>query len=134
MQSLGFTIQHIDGHGQPIGVPVYFDSLNAMLAEILQVEWLAREPRVLRFAIGSTIFTSNDATYTLEAAPFIADGRTMVPLRVISEALGATDLAFNEGVITFNINGQSFTMTIGESLPGDMGIPIIVTEADFSNV
>ena len=79
----------------------------------------------LRFAIGSTTFTDNGVSRTLEAAPFIANDRTMVPLRVIGEALGATDLAFDAGVITFNINGQAFTMTVGQALPGNMGTPEI---------
>jgi len=55
----------------------------------------------------------------------------MVPLRVIGEALGATNLAFNNGVITFNIDGQAFTMTVGQELPSNMGTPIIVSERTF---
>jgi len=85
----------------------------------------------LRFPIGSTSFTNNGVTQTLEAAPFIQDNRTMVPLRVISEALGATNLAHNAGVITFNINNQSFTMTVGQQLPGNMGTPVIIADRTF---
>ena len=87
--------------------------------------------RVLRFEIGSTVFTDSGVRHTLEAAPFIADDRTMVPLRVIGEALGATSLAHNAGVITFNINGQAFTMTVGDMLPGNMGVPVIVEGRTF---
>jgi len=87
--------------------------------------------RTLRFAIGSTTFTDNNANHTLEAAPFIQNDRTMVPLRIIGEALGATDLAHNAGVITFNINGQAFTMTVGQELPGNMGTPVIVEGRTF---
>ena len=87
--------------------------------------------RILRFAIDATEYTDNGNSHTLEAAPFIANDRTMVPLRVISEALGATDLAFDAGVITFNINGSSFTMTVDQSLPNDMGTPVIAAERTF---
>jgi len=87
--------------------------------------------RVLRFAIGITTYTDNGTNRTLEAAPFIQNDRTMVPLRVIGEALGATNLAHNAGVITFNINGQAFTMTVGEPLPGNMGTPVIVAGRTF---
>ena len=87
--------------------------------------------RILRFPIGATNFTDNGVSYTLESAPFIQNDRTMVPLRVIGEALGATDLAHNAGVITFNIGSQAFTMTIGQELPDNMGIPVIVADRTF---
>ena len=86
---------------------------------------------VLRFTIGSTSFTNNGVTQTLDVAPFIQYDRTMVPLRVISEALGATNLAHNAGVITFDIGGQSFTMVVGQQLPGDMGVPTIIEGHTF---
>ncbi|MCL1787125.1 MAG: copper amine oxidase N-terminal domain-containing protein [Defluviitaleaceae bacterium] len=87
--------------------------------------------RTLRFTIGSTTFTDNNQSRTLEAAPFIQNDRTMVPLRVIGEALGATDLEFNSGVITFNIGSQSFTMTVDQPLPGNMGTPVIIAGRTF---
>jgi len=86
---------------------------------------------ILRFPIDSTTFTVNGTAHTLEAAPFIANDRTMVPLRVIGEALGATNLAFNAGVITFNIGDQAFSMAVGEPLPGGFGTPVIVAERTF---
>ena len=87
--------------------------------------------RTLRFAIGNTNFTDNGILQSLEAAPFIQNDRTMVPLRVIGEALGATNMSFNAGVITFNINGRAFTMTVDQPLPNNMGIPIIVEGRTF---
>ena len=87
--------------------------------------------RVLRFAIDSTTFTNAGTPGTLEAAPFIANDRTMVPLRVIAEALGATDLALNDSLITFNIDGQAFSMTVGQELPNNMGVPVIIAGRTF---
>jgi len=87
--------------------------------------------RILRFAIGSTTFTDNGVSNTLEAAPFIAEDRTMAPLRVIVEALGATGLTFNYGVITFNLNGETISMTVGQPLPNNMGTPMIVEGRTF---
>jgi len=87
--------------------------------------------RTLRFAIGSTTFTDNGTPRTLEAAPFIAQARTMVPLRVIVEALGATNLEFDAGVITFVLSGENITMTVGQPLPGNMGTPVIVADRTF---
>ena len=87
--------------------------------------------RRLRFVIGSTVFTDGEYTRILDTPPFIENDRTMVPLRVIGEALGATNLAFDQGVVTFHIGLRAFTMTIGEALPGNMGTPILVDGRTF---
>jgi len=89
------------------------------------------QPRILRFAIDNTSFIDNGSPRMLEAAPFIANDRTMVPLRVIGEALGATNLEFNAGIITFDIGGQNIVMTVGQPLPNNMGTPVIVAERTF---
>ena len=86
--------------------------------------------RELRFVVDSTTFTDNGANVTLEAAPFIADGRTMVPLRVIAEAFGATDLAMENNVVSFVLDGRSFTLPIGQYIPG-VGTPEIVEGRTF---
>ena len=87
--------------------------------------------RVLRFEIGSVIYTDNGVPAILEFAPFIEAGRTMVPLRVIVEALGAGDLALNNGVVSFVLNGRVISMTIGQPLPGGMGMAVIVSGHTF---
>ena len=40
-------------------------------------------------AIGSTGAIVNNSLITLNTAPYIENGRTMVPVRFVSEALGA---------------------------------------------
>jgi len=87
--------------------------------------------RVLRFVIDNPIFTDDGVPFILEAAPFIAHDRTMVPLRVIVEALGATNLEFYYGHITFELEGEYFEMTIGQPLPNNLGTPVIVADRTF---
>jgi len=87
--------------------------------------------RTLRFEINSTTFKDNSTTHNLEAAPFIANGRTMVPLRVIIEALGATDLSLTAGEVSFVLNGETITMTINQPLLEGMGTPVIVGGRTF---
>ena len=87
--------------------------------------------RTLRFTIGNATFIDNGVNRTIEAAPFIANDRTMVPLRVIGEALGATNIYFDAGVVSFILNGENITMTIGQPLPGGMGTPVIVADRTF---
>ncbi|MDI6717395.1 MAG: copper amine oxidase N-terminal domain-containing protein, partial [Actinomycetota bacterium] len=43
------------------------------------------------FVIGSTSYTVNGVTKTMDAAPYIKDSRTFVPVRYVANALGVTD-------------------------------------------
>jgi len=91
--------------------------------------------RTLNFVIDNTALNTNGTNATLDAAPFIANGRTMVPIRAIAEAFGSTDVAFNNGVVTFSIDGTPFSMTIGQALMDRggayMGTPVIVADRTF---
>ena len=46
--------------------------------------------RTIQLRIGSTTATINGASHALDVAPFLVGSRTLVPLRFISESLGAT--------------------------------------------
>jgi len=85
---------------------------------------------VMRFVIGSTRYMENQVARILPAAPFISDGRTMVPLRAIGEALGA-EFGFYEGEITVQLDNTTLHMTVGEPLPDNMGTPVIVAGRTF---
>jgi len=87
--------------------------------------------RTLRFVIGSTTFYDNGVPHTSEAAPFIKERRTMVPLRFIGEALGAANFTHNAGVITFTLGNRDLSMTINEPLHDNMGTPVIVEGRTF---
>lgn len=56
--------------------------------------------------IDNTTALVNLKSHTLETAPFIYDGRTLVPLRFISEALGAQ--------VKWNGEQRSITLTVGQ--------------------
>jgi len=79
------------------------------------------EGHVLRFQIGSTRYFNGAEYAYLDVAPANIDGRTMLPVRVIAEALGA-EVTFDQGIITFNLNGQSLTMTVGEEVFDASGV------------
>ena len=86
----------------------------------------------IRFAIGETTFTVNGAIRQMEAAPFIANDRTMVPVGVIAEALGAV-VGWDGPTQTVSIDSDdaSLRLVIGVPLPNDMGIPMIVADRTF---
>jgi len=128
----GYTIQN----GQWILVEHQLPHLPPTLPPNSSVEdtsttTITTEYRTLRFVIDSTTFTDNGTSHILEAAPFIANDRTMVPLRVISEALDATNITFVNGVVSFVLNDETITMTIGQPLPNNMGTPIIIADRTF---
>lgn len=67
--------------------------------------------------IGATTAILGGNTLELEAAPFIEKNYTLVPLRFISEAFGAT-VQWNEAlkVITLVYNGKSIILQVGSTI------------------
>jgi len=104
-------------------------------ADTLTVTHPAEQPIVLRLAIGDpTPVINGIAQPPLEAAPFIDPvyNRTMVPLRVIAEALGASVSWIAETrTVTISQNGVILSLTVDEPLPNDMGRPMIVNDRIF---
>jgi len=117
----------------PTRIPLwqYYQASVSYHIALTGIEPVTDTTRTLRFVIDSVTFTDNGTPHTLEAAPFIANERTMVPLRVIAEALGATDLDLTDGVVSFVLNGETVTMTIDQPLPEDMGTPVIIAGRTF---
>jgi hypothetical protein len=88
---------------------------------------------ILRLAIGQTQFTQNGIPQASDVAPFISDdNRTMVPLRVIAETLGAT-VNWNEETrtVTLTNEGTTLSVTVDQPLPGGMGTATIVEGRTF---
>jgi Copper amine oxidase N-terminal domain/CopC domain len=61
--------------------------------------------RTIQLHIGSTEATVNGQTHTLDVAPFIVGSRTLVPIRFISESLGAN--------VDWNDNTRTVVITSG---------------------
>ena len=76
--------------------------------------------------VGKTDTIMNDAHKNIDAAPIIINGRTMVPLRFVGEALGCK-VDWNEvtRTVTVTDQGKTFTMTIDEEIPGYGQAPVI---------
>ena len=73
-------------------------------------------------------WTEGGVTRTLEAAPFMADNRAMVPLRFVAEALDA-DVELLRGtprIVVIELGDIELRLTVGEALPDNMGTPVIV--------
>ena len=71
----------------------------------------APAPIVLTFTIGSTNGTRNGTPVTLDAAPVIQNGRTLLPVRYVAEPLGAT-VTWTAGTRTVTIQRAGLTLAL----------------------
>ena len=62
-----------------------------------------------------------------EVDPGTCNSRTMVPVRLVAEALGAQVDWINETQTVVIVQGGiTLTLPVGESLPGGMGVPVLL--------
>jgi len=90
---------------------------------------LGVQTRTIRFQVGSMAHTVNGVPHANDVAPFIdtAYNRTMIPLRAVSEAMGAeVDWCPETRTAHIYTGNDVHQLTIGVPLPGDMGVPVIV--------
>lgn len=64
--------------------------------------------------IGSSDYVVNNQLVAGDAAPYVADNRTMVPIRALTEAFGAK-VDFENNVVTIVDGDTTIAMTIGET-------------------
>jgi hypothetical protein len=89
-------------------------------------------PPLLLFTVGRTDYRHNIAIRHAKVAPFIDNGRAMVPLRIIAEALDAVvdwDDSAKTAIIT--AQGKTLNLPVNIPLPDDMGTPVIVNGTTF---
>ena len=75
--------------------------------------------RTIQLRIGSTQATVNGETRTLDVAPFVVGSRTLVPIRFISESLGA-NVSWNDNTSTVTITsagGGSQAISLSDLRP-----------------
>jgi len=81
---------------------------------------------LLRLTINQYRYYYRGTQQTSDAAPFITQNRTMVPIRLVSEALGATprwDRSNRTAYIYYN--DTVLRLPVGEPLPDEMGTPML---------
>jgi len=82
--------------------------------------------------IGRTSYVVNGASKPLAAAPYISGGRTLVPVRVIAEALGASvNYNSEHKQITIKKDDERFYMEVGKIIDGFDCAPEIVNGTTF---
>jgi len=92
------------------------------------------EPKTIIFTIGSLTYTVNGASAQFDVAPYIDStaSRTMVPIRFIAEAFGAS-VNWDESNMTDTIylDGKTLTITVDQPLPNGMGTAALVNSRLF---
>ena len=87
---------------------------------------------IMKLQVGNKTALINNETSSLEAAPVIKNGRTMVPLRFIGEAFGAEftyDSVFK--IIDINFGSDKIKMQIGKDVAFVNGIEIALDVAPY---
>ena len=88
----------------------------------------------IRLAIDNHQYIVNGVTYTNDVAPFIDSDsqRTLVPIRVIAESLGANvDWINDTRTVIIEKGDVILTMPIGQPLPDGLGVPLILNDRTF---
>jgi hypothetical protein len=70
------------------------------------------------FTIGNKNYTMNGKTAEMDGTPYISNGRTMVPVRYVANALGVsnTDIYFSGGTVTVVAGNKTVSMEIGSKI------------------
>lgn len=92
----------------------------------------ATATKTIILQIGSTAVLVDDQAIINDVAPVIRNDRTLVPIRVITEALGG-QVAWNEAAkeVTLTVNGKEMKMTIGKALEKYGVAPVIIGGRTF---
>jgi hypothetical protein len=70
------------------------------------------------FVIGSSKYVVNGVEAEMDGAPYIDNGRTMVPVRYVANALGVpgTDIYFAAGTATVIAGSKTVSLTVGDKV------------------
>lgn len=85
-------------------------STNAIF-KVANAAGVSSTKRAATFVIGSSEFTVNGNTVEMDVAPYIKDGRTYLPVRYVSQALGVSD-----SNILWDATAQTVTLIKGDKV------------------
>lgn len=94
-----------------------WDESSLMYLLVSSIMDVVHESKMVLLTLNEKTAYVNGEIIEMEAAPFVKNGRTMVPVRVVAEGLGA-ELNWNQKTkeITFKQKKQTVVMTIGSDI------------------
>ncbi|MDR1541273.1 MAG: copper amine oxidase N-terminal domain-containing protein [Clostridiales bacterium] len=121
------------GTGAKTGVNQYQLDIDITLKGSSPIAPLKDSSLEVVFTSGSTEYTKNGESQNSDAAPYIAsDGRTMVPLRFVAEALGAeVNWSSESRTATIELTGKTLNIQVDQQLPNDLGVAVISSDRLF---
>ncbi len=92
-------------------VPLRFCA-EALQAEVMWIDEtqsvvVKKNGKIVEFYIGSTVYKINGSLFEADAAPFLQNGRTMLPIRFLAEALDEKVEWYESGIITISVDDYS---------------------------
>ena len=76
--------------------------------ETTQTVVIEKEDKIIALTIGESAIRVSGDYKTIDAAPYVTEGRTMVPIRAIAEALGMQVEYFDPGLIAIGPHAKNF--------------------------
>jgi YVTN family beta-propeller protein len=108
---------------------------NAASANSSTAAGMPAAQTVVNLAIGQTGYTVNGAVYTLDTAPLIYEGRTLVPIRDVASALGASvNWEAADQKVTVSLNGKTLELWIGQSTAMVNGVAVPIDPGNLDVV
>lgn len=109
------TMVEVRGISEALGADISWDQESQTVTIIM-------DDTVLKILIGEATYTINDESKTMDTEAIIINGRTMVPVRFVSEALGMN--------VGWNASESKVTITKAES--ADLTYPIVDTSQGYT--
>ncbi|HHW43246.1 MAG TPA: copper amine oxidase N-terminal domain-containing protein [Desulfotomaculum sp.] len=103
------------------GVDEFFpgrkDAASVVVAKCVTPAPVEKKSTVV-FKIGDTKYTVNGVEQTMDAAPYIKDGRTFIPVRYAAQAVGVTpeNILYSDGKVTLIKSDKVVQITIGSNV------------------
>jgi hypothetical protein len=116
------------GHSYVYILVTYAADGRVTYSSPVKINVVKAKPKLsIELAIDSLKAVVNGRLFTLETAPLILDNRTMVPLRFIGEALGAT-VQWNEALraVTLKLGDRVIVLGIGSSVVSVNGQEVVI--------
>jgi hypothetical protein len=111
----GYAISDVKVDGKSVGAVSKYTFTNVTDNHTIEATFEKNEI-VIVLQVGQTTFTVNGSPNTLDSPPIIKNGRTLLPIRPIVEALGGT-VAWdgNEKKVTISLGSTTIELWIGKN-------------------
>jgi len=107
--NLGYKIKDVKVDGTSVGAVNTYTFTNITSNHTIEAVFVKQSTQiVIVLKIGSTTFTVNGSTKTLDSPPIIKNGRTLLPIRPVVEALG--------GTVGWDGTEKKVTVTLGSTI------------------